>query len=186
LEHLLDDPCATGLSDPLRLDDDAVSDVSLHVSPPCLSCWEQRTRPDFNLMDREEKRERVRDARVGRLATLDAEGRPHLVPICFALEGETLYSAVDEKPKRSKRLKRLENIRRRPDVAVLVDHYEENWTRLWWVRMDGTATVLDEGPERDRGLELLGAKYEQYRAEPPTDPVIAIRVDDWRAWEVPL
>jgi PPOX class probable F420-dependent enzyme len=133
-------------------------------------------------MDPAEMRERVRDARVGRLATIDAEGRPHLVPICFALEGETLYSAVDEKPKRSKRLKRLENIRRRPGVAVIVDHYEEDWTRLWWIRMDGRASVLDEGTEREHGLALLRAKYEQYRAEPPTGPVIAVRIDRWRGW----
>jgi PPOX class probable F420-dependent enzyme len=71
--------------------------------------------------------ERVREARVGRLATLDADGSPHLVPFCFALDGDVLYSAVDEKPKRSRRLKRLESIRRRPEVAVLVDHYEEDW-----------------------------------------------------------
>jgi PPOX class probable F420-dependent enzyme len=133
-------------------------------------------------MDRAEMRERVRAARVGRLATIDAEGRPHLVPLCFVLEGETLYSAVDEKPKRSKRLKRLENIRRRPGVAVIVDHYEEDWTRLWWIRMDGRASVLDEGPEREHGLALLRAKYEQYRAEPPTGPVIAVRIDRWRGW----
>ena len=127
-------------------------------------------------------RERVREARVGRLATIGADGRPHLVPICFALERDTLYSAVDEKPKRSKRLKRIENIRRRADVAVIVDHYEEDWTRLWWVRMDGTATVLDEGTEREHGLALLGAKYEQYRAEPPTGSVIAVRIENWRGW----
>ena len=127
-------------------------------------------------------RERVREARVGRLATVDEEGRPHLVPICFALEGETLYSAVDEKPKRSKRLKRLENIRRHPQVAVLVDHYEEDWTRLWWVRLDGTARVLEDGPEREHGLALLLARYDQYRAEPPTGPVIAVRIDRWRGW----
>ena len=127
-------------------------------------------------------RERVGAARVGRLATLGAEGRPHLVPICFALEGETLYSAVDEKPKRSRRLKRLENIRRHPEVTVLVDHYEEDWARLWWVRLDGEATVLEQGPERERVLALLQAKYEQYRAEPPTGPVIAVRVARWRAW----
>ena len=127
-------------------------------------------------------RERVGAARVARLATVDAEGRPHLVPICFALEGETLYSAVDEKPKRSKRLKRLENIRRRPEVTVLVDHYEEDWSRLWWVRLDGTATVLDEGPEREQALALLRAKYEQYRTEPPTGAVIAVRIEAWRGW----
>jgi PPOX class probable F420-dependent enzyme len=182
LEHLLDYACATGLSDPLRLDDDAVSDVSLHVSLLLVSCRDQRTGPDFRLMDQTEMRERVAAARVARLATLGADGRPHLVPICFALEGDTLYSAVDEKPKRSRRLRRLENIRRSPDVSVLVDHYDEDWTRLWWVRLDGRATVYEDGPERERGLELLAAKYEQYRAEPPTGPVIAVRIERWRGW----
>jgi PPOX class probable F420-dependent enzyme len=124
----------------------------------------------------------VRGARVGRLATLDEEGRPHLVPICFVLDGGTLYSAVDEKPKRSKQLKRLENIRRRPEVTVLVDHYEEDWARLWWVRMDGEATVLDEGPEREHALALLRAKYGQYRGEPPTGAVIAVCLGSWRGW----
>jgi PPOX class probable F420-dependent enzyme len=133
-------------------------------------------------MDQTEMRERVLEARVARLATVDAEGRPHLVPVCFALEGEILYSAVDAKPKRSKRLKRLENIRRRPEVTVLVDHYEEDWSRLWWVRLDGTAKVLDEGTEREHGLELLRAKYHQYRAEPPTGAVIAVQVGGWRGW----
>ena len=131
-------------------------------------------------------RERVREARVGRLATLGADGRPHLVPICFAVEGDTLYSAVDEKPKRSRRLQRLENIRRRPDVAIIVDHYEEDWTRLWWVRLDGMARVHESGPEHDRGLALLDAKYEQYRAEPPTGPVIAVRIETWRGWSSAL
>src|SRR5918994_6654181 len=107
-------------------------------------------------------RERVGAARVARLATVDAAGRPHLVPICFALEGEMLYSAVDEKPKRSQRLKRLANIRRHPHVSVIVDHYEEDWARLWWIRMDGTASVLGEGAEREHGLALLQAKYHQY------------------------
>jgi PPOX class probable F420-dependent enzyme len=133
-------------------------------------------------MEAEEMRERVRDARVGRLATVGSDGRPHLVPVCFALEGDVLYSAVDEKPKRSKRLKRLENIRVRPDVTVLVDHYEEDWTRLWWVRLDGTARVLDEGAERKHALALLREKYGQYRAEPPTGPVIVVHVDRWRGW----
>jgi PPOX class probable F420-dependent enzyme len=133
-------------------------------------------------MEAETMRERVRDARVARLATIGADGRPHLVPICFVLEGDVLYSAVDEKPKRSKRLKRLENIRNHPEVTVLVDHYEEDWTRLWWVRLDGTASVLHEGPEREHALALLREKYEQYRAQPPTGPVIAVRVERRRAW----
>ena len=109
-------------------------------------------------------RERVREARVGRLATIGADGRPHLVPICFALEGDILYSAVDEKPKRSKHLQRLENIRNRPDVAVLVDHYEEDWTRLWWVRLDGTASVLETGTERDHAARAAAGEV---RAVPP-------------------
>jgi PPOX class probable F420-dependent enzyme len=129
-----------------------------------------------------EMRERVRDARVGRLATVAQDGRPHLVPLCFVLEGDVLYSAVDEKPKRSQRLKRVENIRSRPQVSVLVDHYEEDWARLWWVRLDGSARVLDEGAEREHALALLQAKYEQYRSEPPTGPVVAIRIEHWRGW----
>jgi PPOX class probable F420-dependent enzyme len=133
-------------------------------------------------MNQEQMRERVESARVARLATVDAQSRPHLVPICFALEGEMLYSAVDEKPKRSKRLKRLENIRHHPEVTVLVDHFEEDWSRLWWVRLNGTATVLEAGPEREHALELLRAKYEQYRTEPPTGAVIAVRIEAWRGW----
>ena len=137
-------------------------------------------------MDPTEIRERLATARVARLATLGPDGRPHLVPICFAVEGETLYSAVDEKPKRSQRLQRLENIRRRPEVTVLVDHYEEDWTRLWWVRLEGMARVLEEGTERRHGLEFLRAKYEQYRTEPPTGAVIAVRVERWTGWSPPL
>jgi PPOX class probable F420-dependent enzyme len=133
-------------------------------------------------MSGDELRQRVREARVGRLATVGDDGRPHLVPLCFVLDGDVLYSAVDDKPKRSKRLKRLENIRGRPDVAVLVDHYDEDWKRLWWVRLDGRAAVLDDGPERERALLLLREKYEQYRSQPPTGPVIAVRVERWRGW----
>ena len=125
---------------------------------------------------------RVAEARVARLATISADGRPHLVPLCFALDGEVIYSAVDEKPKRTKQLQRLENIRRRPKVCVLVDHYEEDWSRLWWVRVDGQARVLDEGPQRDRALALLLEKYEQYRIQPPTGPVIAVEIERWRTW----
>jgi PPOX class probable F420-dependent enzyme len=130
----------------------------------------------------EEMQERVHDARVARLATVASDGRPHLVPFCFVLEGDVLYSAVDQKPKRSQHLKRVENIRSRPQVSVLVDHYEEDWARLWWVRLDGSARVLDEGAEREHALALLQAKYEQYRSEPPTGPVVAMRIERWRGW----
>jgi PPOX class probable F420-dependent enzyme len=128
------------------------------------------------------ERGRVEAARVGRLATVDAEGRPHLVPICFALDGETLYSAVDEKPKRSRRLKRLENVGAHPDVTVLVDHYEEDWSHLWWVRLRGKARVVEEGQEYERALSLLTEKYAQYEHERPRGPVIAIELEEWRSW----
>jgi PPOX class probable F420-dependent enzyme len=124
----------------------------------------------------------VARARVARLATLDADGRPHVVPIVFALVGETLYSAVDAKPKRSRTLRRIENARERPDVTVLVDCYDEDWTQLWWVRIRGRARVLDEGDEAAAALEALTAKYEQYRDEPPGPPVLAIDIADWRVW----
>ena len=92
-------------------------------------------------------RGRVRTARVARLATIDPDGRPHLVPIVFVLDGQRLYSAVDAKPKRSRRLRRVANARERPDVTVLVDHYEDDWGRLWWVSLRGRARVLDAGEE---------------------------------------
>jgi PPOX class probable F420-dependent enzyme len=133
-------------------------------------------------VDQEDIQARVAASRVARLATTERGKPPHLVPICYAVEGDVLYSAVDEKPKYSKRLKRLANIRADPPVTVLVDHYEEDWSRLWWVRLRGEARVLEEGPERERGLALLVEKYEQYRAHAPTGPVIAVDVGEWRGW----
>ena len=125
---------------------------------------------------------RLTAAHVARLATTDPDGRPHLVPIVFAIEGDTLYSAVDRKPKRSQTLRRIENARARPDVTILVDHYEEDWGRLWWIRLRGRARVLDEGEERAHALALLSSKYEQYDAEPPDGPVLAVDVTDIREW----
>ncbi len=125
---------------------------------------------------------RVRAARVARLATIGPDGRPHLVPICFALSGDTLYTAVDEKPKRSRRLQRLANVRTNPRVTVLVDHYEEDWERLWWVRLRGAGRVVEAGPELENALALLRDKYAQYRTRPPAGPALAIRLDDWRGW----
>jgi PPOX class probable F420-dependent enzyme len=135
------------------------------------------------MIDQDVMRSRVEGARVARLATVDAEGRPHLVPICFALDGDVLYSAVDEKPKRTRRLKRLENIRLHPTVTVLVDHYEEDWSRLWWVRLRGEARVLDDDGESRRALALLADKYPQYRREPPAGPVIRLEIREWLGWE---
>lgn len=125
---------------------------------------------------------RLTAARVARLATTDPDGRPHLVPIVFVLDGDTLYSAVDRKPKRSTKLRRIENARARPDVTVLVDHYDEDWQQLWWIRLRGRARVLDGGDERAHALTLLAEKYEQYRAERPDGPVLAIEVTEVREW----
>ena len=125
---------------------------------------------------------RLATARVARLGTIDPDGRPHLVPIVFALDGDTLYSAVDRKPKRSQTLRRIENARVRPDVTILVDYYEEDWCRLWWIRLRGRARVLDAGEERDRALGLLEDKYPQYRDEPPDGPVLAVDISEVREW----
>jgi PPOX class probable F420-dependent enzyme len=127
-------------------------------------------------------RDRALAARVGRLATVSSDGRPHVVPICFVHDRNTLYSAVDRKPKRSRRLRRLENVRANPSVEVIVDHYEDDWTRLWWVRFRGQGRILEQGAEYDRALSLLAAKYEQYGRDPPPGPVLAIDLDDWVGW----
>jgi PPOX class probable F420-dependent enzyme len=125
---------------------------------------------------------RIAAARVARLATVDPDGRPHLVPIVFELDGDTLYSAVDRKRKRSSKLRRIENARARPDVTILVDHYDEDWSGLWWIRLRGRARVLDEGDERERALALLAEKYPQYQTEPPEGPVLAVDVSEIRDW----
>lgn len=144
-------------------------------------------------MTDEEARRRVAEARVARLATADADGRPHVVPMVFALasgrdagetrSGDTVYSAVDAKPKRSTSLRRLANIAANPRVAVLVDHYEDDWHALWWVRADGTGRVLDaDEPEGRDAIARLVARYPQYREQPPPGPVVAIDVVRWSSW----
>jgi PPOX class probable F420-dependent enzyme len=127
-------------------------------------------------------RERVSSARVARLATTTPAGRPHLVPVCFVLEGDTAYSAIDQKPKSTRALQRLANLRADPAAALLIDHYDEDWATVWWVRLDATGRVLEAGAEVDRALTSLRAKYEQYRRDPPAGPVIALDVAGWRAW----
>jgi len=130
-----------------------------------------------------EARRRFADARVARLATADAGGRPHLVAMTFVLVGETVYSAVDGKPKRTRALRRLANVAVNPRVAVLADHYEDDWERLWWVRADGAARILDAAvPEAQGALAALAARYEPYRAQPPAGPLLAIDVERWSGW----
>lgn len=125
--------------------------------------------------------ERFTGAQVARMATIGLYERPHIVPIVFAVLGErTIVTAVDAKPKTTIRLKRLDNIARRPDVSVLVDHYADDWEALWWVRADGTATTADASPEL---VAPLVAKYPQYAAIPPAGPVIVIDIKHIRHWQ---
>jgi PPOX class probable F420-dependent enzyme len=133
-------------------------------------------------MEGAEALRRLAGSKVAHLATLSAEGRPHVVPIVFALDGETLYFAVDAKPKKTASLARLKNIAANPAVSVLVDHYEDDWTRLWWVRADGTAHIVTDNAEAERAIDLLAKRYEQHVSERPGGPVVAIRIDRLTGW----
>jgi PPOX class probable F420-dependent enzyme len=134
-------------------------------------------------LDPDEARGRFAAARVVRMATVDTTGRPHVVPVCFALAGDTIYSAVDAKPKSTPDLKRLRNLEANPRAALLADHYEESWTRVWWARADGTARLHEPGePEHTRAAELLAARYEQYGDDLPEGRAIAIEVQRWSGW----
>lgn len=122
-------------------------------------------------------------APVARLATVTPAGRPHLVPVVFAVHDDVVWTAVDGKPKTSTSLRRVANIRSNPRVSLLVDHYAPGWTALWWVRADGSAEVRGaETAEGQRGISELVAKYEQYHADPPQGPVIVVHVERWTAW----
>ena len=127
-------------------------------------------------------RRRMSKAMVARLATIGRDGRPHIVPITFAMGDDELYFAVDHKPKRTVNLQRLRNIEANPAVSVLVDHYENDWSKLWWVRMDGQARIVDAGERRDQAIGLLCARYEQSRSVPLAAPVVAIAVQRMRGW----
>jgi PPOX class probable F420-dependent enzyme len=127
-------------------------------------------------------RRRLEESYVARLATVDVDGRPHIVPITFGLEDQTLYFAVDFKPKRTTNLKRLSNIATNPAVSVLIDNYESDWSRLWWVRLDGTARIVAEPGEVESALNLLVKRYEQYRETRPAGPVVAITIERMTGW----
>lgn len=151
-------------------------------------------------MEQGEARGRFAAAPVARLATVDPEGRPHLVPVLFAVRGDEIVTAVDGKPKRSRRLRRLHNIAVSPAVCLLADEYDDDWDRLWWVRADGGARILPPGTSEtsdasDRAdasdasdayaaaIELLRQKYPRYRLQPPDGPVIVITVLHWSGWQ---
>lgn len=135
----------------------------------------------------QQARERFAGARVARLATVSTAGHPHLVPVVFAVDlalGEgTIYVAVDRKPKTTTALRRLENIAANPNVCLLADHYDEDWSALWWARADGTAVVIDAGhADAAHALRLLGARYSVYSLEPPPGPLIVVTVRRWSGW----
>jgi PPOX class probable F420-dependent enzyme len=132
-------------------------------------------------MDEREMRARVAKARVGRLATVRPDGTPHVVPVCFAAtrDGDQLVTAVDAKPKSTRALARLDNVRAQPRVALLVDHYDDDWSQLWWVRVDGTAQVVDLDDEH---ADALAAKYEQYREARPEGPAIVVTGARYTGW----
>ncbi len=128
----------------------------------------------------EEARARFAAARVARLATAGRDGQPHLVPVTFAVDGERIYTAVDHKPKTTVNLRRLRNILENPRVALLADHYAEDWATLWWVRVDGRASIVTDGAAHE--LDMLAARYEQYRQVRPAGPVIVIEAERWSGW----
>jgi PPOX class probable F420-dependent enzyme len=138
-------------------------------------------------------RRQLASAAVARLATVGPEGRPHVVPVTFVLDSgsapgsgpgpaDRIYTAVDAKPKTTTRLQRLRNIAANPHVAVLADHYEPDWARLWWVRADGRASILDQPSDMAPALRLLAERYPQYREQLPGGPVICIQVERWTGW----
>ena len=132
-------------------------------------------------MDEPELRRRFASSPVARLATVRPDGRPHLVPVVFALSGEVIFTAVDAKPKRTTRLQRLVNLESDPRCSLLVDHYADDWSQLWWVRADGEAVVVDSGTA-GRGRSALAARHPQYREAAPTGPLIAVQVTRWTGW----
>lgn len=127
-------------------------------------------------------RRRAAAARVARLATIDPDGRPNLVPCVFALEGDTVHLVVDRKPKRTATLQRIVNLQRDPRATLLIDHYDEDWDALWWVRLRGRARIVTEGPDLDRALELVRAKYVQYEAVALDEVAILVEIDEWHGW----
>ncbi len=127
-------------------------------------------------------RRRFEAAPLAHLATVTPAGDPHLVPVTFAVVGDTVYSAVDHKPKTTTRLQRLANIEFLPRASLLVDHYDDDWSRLWWVRADGAAAEVTDEDERDHARDLLVSKYEQYADNRPTGPVVRVTVERWSGW----
>jgi PPOX class probable F420-dependent enzyme len=134
-------------------------------------------------MDRTEALDRLALARIGHLATTRSDGRPHVVPVTFAVLDDVVVTMVDHKPKTTYQLQRLANISSNGHAALLVDSYTEDWDRLWWVRVDGDAAVANEGDLWSAARDALSAKYGQYKNQLPTGALITIDVDNVTFWE---
>ena len=132
-------------------------------------------------MDEPELRRRFASRPVARLATVRPDGGPHVVPLVFVLVGDVIYSAVDAKPKRSVRLQRLANVASESRCSLLVDHYEDDWSKLWWVRADGEASIVEPAMASE-GLSALMEQHPQYRVSAPPGPLLAVRVARWVGW----
>ena len=129
--------------------------------------------------------QRLVSARMAYLSTVRADGRPHVVPIVFAVEDRVVYSIADPKPKQGLDLLRHRNIASNPSVTLLVDAYDEDWSKLWWVRADGVARVVEDGAERDTTIRLLRAKYPQYATwTTPFGAATVIEVERVTSWTI--
>lgn len=127
-------------------------------------------------------REKLGAARSAYLATTGLDLAPHIVPITFAVLGDQVVTGIDQKPKTTAALRRLRNIAENPRVAILCDHYSDDWDRLWWVRVDGMADVVHDGPAWHEGIAALAARYPQYSEAPPQGPLIRIATTRWTGW----
>ncbi len=145
------------------------------LARPCVGTYRR-------VVEEQEARRRFVASPVARLATVRPDGTPHVVPVTFAVRGEVLYTAVDRKPKRHQRLQRLANLRHEPRCALLVDHYQPDWSGLWWARADGEAVVVDEPDSTHPGLALLTERYPEYRDAAPEGPLIVVTVVRWTGW----
>jgi len=134
-------------------------------------------------MNRAEALERLQSARVGRFASITPDGRPHVVVVTFAVIGLSVVHMVDEKPKTTHQLQRLQNVETLPVASLLVDYYEEDWNQLWWVRVDGEVTIEKDGGNWWEARSRLKGKYRQYRNTPPSGPAIFLAIDRLTHWE---